>query len=424
VLTDDLGLELLVTPAGAKLWRFRYRGGKKQRRITIGRYPDLGLAAARAEAAQLRARVWAGEDPGRREPEPAPTAAPEAVEPESVDDVVDRYIAEHAGPLGWKLSTARTYRSALATFTAWAGSSGVLTVADVTPAALARFRAHVVSMPRRAKAKGGSRRDVISTGEQRSAAAVNCEIRAVKTMLQALRRAGTMPELTSDAITDNLGLLPLEHARPDPLRPAQLRELLAACWDHDLEHEPIGPLVVTMLLGGLRLGEALRLAWDAVDLDELVIRVRAGKTNRERDVDLSVSPALARLLAELRGSTRSGPVFVHSQQTALDARQRLISRYGAPAFLWSTRHSRPGDRSAPTLRSTCGCYLTNAPSIFGAASIYRSAAQLGHSAEVAQQHYLGTLRRIPRDATTLEAAMQIVSELEPPSRGRLRIVGA
>ena len=37
----------------------------------------------------------------------------------------------------------------------------------------------------------------------------------------------------------------------------------------------------------------------------------------------------------------------------------------------------PGQRSAPTLRSTCGCYLTNAPALFGGTSSWRSAAQLG-----------------------------------------------
>jgi hypothetical protein len=59
------------------------------------------------------------------------------------------------------------------------------------------------------------------------------------------------------------------------------------------------------------------------------------------------------------------------------------------------------------LRATCGTYLTNAPGIFGAASAYRSAKQLGHSVAVAQRHYLGLIRGIPRDARTLEQAMQI-----------------
>jgi hypothetical protein len=36
-----------------------------------------------------------------------------------------------------------------------------------------------------------------------------------------------------------------------------------------------------------------------------------------------------------------------------------------------------------------------------------SARQLGHSVTVAEQHYLGVIRGIPREARTLEHAMQI-----------------
>jgi hypothetical protein len=36
-----------------------------------------------------------------------------------------------------------------------------------------------------------------------------------------------------------------------------------------------------------------------------------------------------------------------------------------------------------------------------------SARQLGHSVAVAERHYLGVHRGIPKDAHTLEAAMQI-----------------
>jgi hypothetical protein len=56
-------------------------------------------------------------------------------------------------------------------------------------------------------------------------------------------------------------------------------------------------------------------------------------------------------------------------------------------------------------RHTTGTYLTNAPGIFGAASAYRSAKQLGHSVAVAEKHYLGLVRGISPAARTLEDAM-------------------
>jgi integrase len=427
---DGLGLELLVTKAGTKWWRFRYSTGGKQRRISIGQYPTMGLAAARVETARLRTDVLLGRDPA-----PDPTSAirvtcphcshvfhaagvvataPLPVEPghEGVDAAVESYLADHRPT--WKATTIRTYESAIRTFTAWASTSGILTVADLTARSLASFRAHAVAAPRREKAKGGSRHDVVSTGKRRSAEAVNGQVRVVKTMLEALRRAGRLPALTSDDISDNLRQLTVERSRPAPLRPEAIRSLLSACvlHDDDRDYEPIGPLVLAMLLGGFRLGEALRLEWDDIDFDEMTVLVVAGKTGHERTVDMSVSPALARLFKQMRGKRpKGGRVFDFTQPTALDARLRLIDEYGAPAFLWSTRNSRPGERSAPTLRSTCGCYLTCAPSIFHGASAFHSAARLGHSVKVAERHYLGVLRKIPKKAKTVEAAMEIEAEL-------------
>jgi hypothetical protein len=64
------------------------------------------------------------------------------------------------------------------------------------------------------------------------------------------------------------------------------------------------------------------------------------------------------------------------------------------------------------LRRTTGTFLTNAPGIFGAASAYRSAEQLGHSVQVAERHYLGLVRGITPESRTLEAAMQIEEEVD------------
>jgi integrase len=46
-LTDGGGLYLHVTPAGSKIWRLRYETGGKEQTLTVGHYPEVGLAAAR-----------------------------------------------------------------------------------------------------------------------------------------------------------------------------------------------------------------------------------------------------------------------------------------------------------------------------------------------------------------------------------------
>ena len=41
------GLYIEVTPSGGKLWRFRYRIGKVEKKLAIGSYPDISLKQAR-----------------------------------------------------------------------------------------------------------------------------------------------------------------------------------------------------------------------------------------------------------------------------------------------------------------------------------------------------------------------------------------
>lgn len=53
-LGDVAGLYLYVAPTGLKSWRANYRHGGKQRTRTYGRYPEMGLAQARAAHATAK----------------------------------------------------------------------------------------------------------------------------------------------------------------------------------------------------------------------------------------------------------------------------------------------------------------------------------------------------------------------------------
>lgn len=62
-VSDEKGLFLLVTPAGGKLWRFKYRIDSKEKLLSFGAYPDVSLADARAARDEARKVHAAGEDP-------------------------------------------------------------------------------------------------------------------------------------------------------------------------------------------------------------------------------------------------------------------------------------------------------------------------------------------------------------------------
>ena len=53
-LFDGGGLYLEVTPAGGKLWRWKYRYASKEKRLALGVYPDVGLSEARQRHAAAR----------------------------------------------------------------------------------------------------------------------------------------------------------------------------------------------------------------------------------------------------------------------------------------------------------------------------------------------------------------------------------
>ncbi len=61
--TDERGLYLEVHPNGSKLWRYKYRYMGKQKRLALGRYPDVGLAEARRQRDDARRQLDAGSDP-------------------------------------------------------------------------------------------------------------------------------------------------------------------------------------------------------------------------------------------------------------------------------------------------------------------------------------------------------------------------
>ena len=63
-IADDKGLYVYIPPNGSRLWRMAYRHDGKQKTLSFGAYPEIGLAAARAARDAARALIRDGIDPG------------------------------------------------------------------------------------------------------------------------------------------------------------------------------------------------------------------------------------------------------------------------------------------------------------------------------------------------------------------------
>jgi integrase len=345
----------------------------------------------------------------------------------ALSDATDRYFKDHPQ---LRPKTLDVYKAAAGKLNTWAARARVRSADDLNGPRLMAFRAELIREPKRGRAKGGKRGAMKATNKPRSPHTINRELRSVRTILGYLRKLALLPRVSGDDLKDGLQRIAVGSERVDYRKPTELQKLLEAAMRHDadvfkatreehagkravgstLRHVPIAPFVACVLLTGMRFGEVIELEWRQVDLDALDNEGRtvgeihlssATKTKKSRTIGLEVSPALRKLLAAMHlQSEKKGSVFKLTRDTANTALRRLQKEFGAPAGTgWQA------------LRRTCGTYLTNAPGIFGAASAYRSAKQLGHSVQVAERHYVDVARGIPRDARALEAAMQIETQL-------------
>jgi len=62
-LFDGGGLYLLITPSGGKLWRFKYRFDKKEKKLALGSYPEISLQDARRKREDARRLLANNIDP-------------------------------------------------------------------------------------------------------------------------------------------------------------------------------------------------------------------------------------------------------------------------------------------------------------------------------------------------------------------------
>ena len=91
---DGRGLYLEVAPRGGKWWRFKYRFGGKEKRLSLGVYPDVSLKEARLRCEDARRNLTGEIDPSQHRQALKATRAQEASN--SFEAVVREWFAKHA----------------------------------------------------------------------------------------------------------------------------------------------------------------------------------------------------------------------------------------------------------------------------------------------------------------------------------------
>ncbi|HEX7480289.1 MAG TPA: tyrosine-type recombinase/integrase [Polyangiales bacterium] len=418
---------VLLKPEGTHGWRARYVDPDS------GKFVKLSVPERDATTLELRAD-WAHDlsqklSKRKHELTDGATRKTGAAFPE----VVEGYFKAHVKH-GRK--TLRGYRFVAAKLLAWAAENGVKTADELTRPKLMGFKASLVNECKTVPVEQGKRGEKKRLVEKfRSNVTINNELRAAKTILSYLVKTDSFARLSFDDLHIALEKETVGKKAVKIFRQAELTKLLQDALDHDaatyemtrlekeagkkgkqgqtLKHNPIAPFTAFVLLSGMRFSEAVNLTWEQVHLDlgEIHLADTDTKTHHARTVDLAVSPALGELLTKLKEHNDAGSVFGMTEGEIRAGGKRIADK-----AYWQT------------LRATCGTFLTCSPSIFGASSAYRSAFQLGHSVQVAEKHYLGLVKNIPKEATTVEAAMGIEAVLaqilEAIPGPKLRLVAA
>jgi hypothetical protein len=94
-LFDERGLFLLVTPAGGKWWRLKYRFEGKEKLLSLGTYPDVSLKDARERRDNARKQLADGIDPSHSR------KAQKSLRQEAERALQDRSLSAVGSSPGW-----------------------------------------------------------------------------------------------------------------------------------------------------------------------------------------------------------------------------------------------------------------------------------------------------------------------------------
>lgn len=94
-LSDEKGLYLEISPRGGKWWRLKYRFANKERRLSLGTYPEVSLAEARERRDAARKLVAAGVDPSQER------KREKAAQAERASNTLESVAKEWLAAQGW-----------------------------------------------------------------------------------------------------------------------------------------------------------------------------------------------------------------------------------------------------------------------------------------------------------------------------------
>lgn len=356
---DTLGLFLLIQPSGGKLWRFKYRLHGKEKKLSIGAYPEISLGEARAARDAARKIIAHGGDPCRERQQDKLQKVADASN--TFELVAQEFFDKRKkdGNSRWAPATAAKYDYLFALLKP---SLGNVPVKDITPI-------EVLAAVRKVEAKG--------TFESAQ--------RALQTASSVFRYAVATGRLEADPTRDLRGALivPETKHRAALLNPAEVGELLRAIDGYN------GSITTKLALAlaphvFVRPGELRQAQWEELDLKNAVWTIPAAKMKMRKDHHVPLSSQAIAIIEQMRATTirSTGYVFPSVRTTS-----RPMSENTLNAALRRLGYSSD-EMTAHGFRATASTLL-NESGKWNADAIERALAH-GHENKIRGAYHRGT----------------------------------
>lgn len=282
-LADEKGLYLLVQPTGGKLWRLKYRVLGLEKKLGLGRYPDVSLSDVRAKRDAARKVVAIGHDPAADKQREKASAKENAAT--TFELVAKEYIANKMQREGKADATLKKARWFLELLTPALGGRPL---ADITPQDLLAPLKQLENKGNLETAK--KCRSFASRVFRYGAATARCASDPAALLLGAL----ISPRAT------NLAAI---------IEPRAFGELLRAIDGYTGNFVTLAALQIAPHVF-VRPGELRHAEWAEFDLDAAIWRIPAGKMKARRPHAVPLSRQVISYLDALGAVTgRTGYVF-------------------------------------------------------------------------------------------------------------------
>jgi len=313
------GLYLVMQPSGAKSWALRYRFTGKPKKLTLGRWPIMGLAEARAAAADAIEAVERGTDPGvTKKATKAAQLEAQLTERDKVKTLVAQFDKRHLSGLRSRATVRR------------------------------ELDRHVVSVWGERDIHDLTKRDVIDLLDGIADSGRVVTANRVRAYLNKFFNWCVERDVLAVSPATGVKSAAKEASRERVLSDAEIKLLWHAC---DKVGEPWGPMAKTLLLTGQRLGEVAGMTDAEIEGD--LWRLSADRTKNGRAHDVPLSEAVRGVMAGVeRIRAPAGYMFTTTGKTPVSgyhkARNNIAEQMKAAA----------GDASIPhwtfhDLRRTC-----------------------------------------------------------------------